>query len=71
MLNRLRLTSYETVLWIDDRRAEYDAARRMLELIDGLECVFASSSEGAGSLLCSHRFDCVVTDIPRRRLLPL
>jgi CheY-like chemotaxis protein len=56
----------KSVLWIDDNPAEHEAARRMLEPIEGLDYFFASSSREAENILSSRQADCVVTDILRR-----
>ncbi len=54
------------ILWIDDSLDEHEAARRMLRPIEGLECIFARSSDEAEDVFSSHQVDCVVTDILRR-----
>jgi len=54
------------VLWIDDSRAEREAAGRMLSRLDGVRLWTAGSSAAAEKILQNEEIHCVVTDILRR-----
>jgi CheY-like chemotaxis protein len=54
------------ILWIDDSNAEREAAKRMLQHLDGVRLRTVPSSSEAERVLLNEDVHCIVTDILRR-----